>query len=60
MEGGKAQVSHSMEVFDSQTRVPKGLKEKSEILEGGVVNDFGIRRAWEVISILEFPKGKGG
>ena len=53
MEGGKEQFPNdSMEVLDSQTRVPKSLKEKSEILEGGVVNDFGIRRAWEVIKVF--------
>ena len=53
LEGGKEQFPNdSMEVLDSQTRVPKSLKEKSEILEGGVVNDFGIRRAWEVIKVF--------
>lgn len=53
------QVSHSMEVLDCQTGVPKGLGKKMEILEGSGVNDFIIQWAWEV-KYFRISKGKGG
>ena len=57
----KVQVSHSLEVLGSRTGISKGLEKKMENFRRvGGVNNFGIRRAWGGISILEFPRARGG
>ena len=42
------QVSCLVEIFGSQTGIPKSLKKNQKFQRGGGVNDFGIWRAWGV------------
>ena len=46
LAGEKVQVSCSLEVLGSRTRILKGPKRKENSRREGGVSDLGIRRAW--------------